>query len=167
MAKHTRLIQTSMAPFYVAICIHATFIPLLLFLLPESLSTEARQILTKNAALSREAKRRAHAAQREWEDETPAVEQNDPFDANGTGGSTWSRLSGVGGGAGGAGHSKTRKRLMGNAKRAIKRALGFLEPLAIFLPRETDEYEGKDWSLTFVGMAMFMMSFIMVSLHLA
>jgi hypothetical protein len=132
-------------------------------LLPESLSTEARQILTKNAQLKAEAGKRRDAVEREWENETPdVIERSDPFLATPRsmgGESTWSWVSQ--GGNGGA--SKRRKRALGRVKRFSRTAFHFLEPLAIFLPREKEDGYGKDWSLTIVAGAITCLSMMMVS----
>jgi hypothetical protein len=141
-----------MFPFYINICVHLLYIILIIFLLPESLSSDARFILTKNAALSKEAARRRDEAEREWENEAA-----DPLLASPNGAdSGWSRLSH-------AGHSKRRKRLVGNMTRLFRRVTSPLQPLAIFLPREKDD-GGMDYNLTATGFAIFMVSMIYVSI---
>lgn len=133
----------------------------MLFLLPESLSTEARVILSKNAKLAQQAVQRRDAAEREWENETPAREIADPFlSAPTTGESGWSRVSN-------AGHSKLRKRAFGNGQRLGRRMFKFAEPLAIFMPRDKEDGHGKDWTLTLLGCAMFSLSMMWVSDSLA
>jgi hypothetical protein len=127
---------------------------LMFFLLPESLSSEARVILTKNAQLAKERARRRDQAEREWENETPANEPTDPLMPIG-GDSGWSRLSH-------AGHSKRRKRLVGNLTRLLRSARAPLQPLAIFLPRERDDGT-KDYNLTAAGCAIFCASMLYVS----
>ncbi|ORY31622.1 hypothetical protein BCR39DRAFT_525949 [Naematelia encephala] len=139
-----------MTPFYVSIVVHATWVFLILLVLPESLSSEARVVLRKNAQLAAEANRRRDAAEREWEDETPDDDRPDPLGAE----SAWSRVS-----FSHAGHSRRRKRFVGNAKRMFRRFTMPLRPLAIFLPREREDGRpGKEWNLTWVGCALFLMS---------
>ena len=151
-----------MAPFYVSICVHAIYVFSILFLLPESLSTQSRLILSKNAEIARTKKRRQEQLEREWENETPQVEASDPFlsaSAGNNGESGWSRITGGG--------SKRSKKFYGRSRRSIQRLFGFLEPVAIFLPREREEgswQKGKDWNLTFVGIAVFLGSMLMVCL---
>ncbi|RSH91465.1 hypothetical protein EHS25_009764 [Saitozyma podzolica] len=140
-----------MVPFYLNVCVHLTFMSLMFFLLPESLSSEARVILTKNAQLAKERARRRDQAEREWENETPASEPADPHMPIG-GDSGWSRLSH-------AGHSKRRKRLVGNLTRLLRSARAPLQPLAIFLPRERDDGT-KDYNLTAAGCAIFCASML-------
>jgi len=142
-----------MFPFYTNVIVHFIFIAFMLFLLPESLSSEARAILSKNAQLSREAAIRRDTAEREWENETPAVEISDPL------------LSGpnMGCRVSTAGPSKSRKRAFGNAMRLGRRTFKFLEPLAIFLPRERDDGVGKDWTMCLMGCTMVSLSMMMVS----
>lgn len=135
-----------MAPFYINMCIHILYIPLFLFLLPESLSSEARMILDKNAKLAHQAANDRDAAEREWENETPAVELANPLEQRT------------------ATSSKRTKRLRGSLRRTFRRATGFLQPLAIFLPREMEDGR-KDWSLTFVGCSISCMSMLYVSCH--
>lgn len=148
----------SMVPFYLNVCVHLTFMSLMFFLLPESLSSEARVILTKNAQLAKERARRRDQAEREWENETPANEPTDPLMPNPMpigGDSGWSRLSH-------AGHSKRRKRLVGNLTRLLRSVRAPLQPLAIFLPRERDDGT-KDYNLTAAGCAIFCASMLYVS----
>jgi hypothetical protein len=134
-----------MLPFYMSVCIHAVFICLILFVLPESLSSESRQILSKNADLARAAARRQDALDREWEStprhrgdpsETSALLQND---------STFSRISGTD-----ATHSRRRKRFTGTVRRVF------------FAPRELED-GSKDWNLTKVGAGMFVLGLLYVS----
>jgi hypothetical protein len=147
-----------MLPFYMSVCIHAVVICFILFILPESLSSESRQILTKNADLAKAAAKRQDTLDREWEStprhrgeptENDALLQND---------STFSRISGTG-----ATHSRRRKRLVGNLRRATRKLFSFLQPLTIFAPRELED-GSKDWNLTKVGAGMFLLGLLYVSL---
>jgi len=146
-----------MTPFYVSVCVHAIFVCLILFVLPESLSSESRQILSKNAESAKAASRRQDAIDREWEStprhrgepsERDALLQND---------SAFSRISGTD-----ATHSRRRKRLMGNARRVTRSLFSFLRPLTVFAPRKLEDGR-KDWNLTIVGAGMFLIGCLMVS----
>lgn len=168
-----------MAPFYVSVCVHAVFVLLFSFLLPESLSTEARQILAKNASLARDAAKRQDALDRAWENETPAaVEVTDPLlstpagrprmygatqqtatPGGGGGESGWSRMSSFA--AAPAGASKRRKRLTGQVYRFGRSLTKPFQPLAIFLPMEGEDGK-KIWGLTYVGIGQFCLSMLMV-----
>jgi len=129
-----------MVPFYVNIAIHAVWPILLLFVLPESLSTEARAHLAKKAAIAAEENRRKDQLQRDWEGEEVA---SDP------GASGWSRLNNAAG-------SRTGKRIAGITRRFFKRMFHFLEPLTMFAPQERlDGGKGKNWNLLFIGAAIF------------
>jgi hypothetical protein len=146
-----------MTPFYVSVCIHAVFVCMILFVLPESLSSESRQILTKNAELARAAAKRQDAMDREWE-ATPRHRgeptERDPLVHTE---SSFSRISGAD-----ATHSRRRKRLVGNARRLFRRLFMFLEPLTVFAPRELED-GSKDWNLTKVGAGMFLIGCLYVS----
>jgi len=146
-----------MLPFYMSVCIHAIFVCLILFVLPESLSSESRQILSKNADLARAAAQRQDTLDREWES-TPRhrgePSERDPLLHND---STFSRISGTD-----ATHSRRRKRFMGRARRVFRRLFSFLQPLTIFAPRELED-GSKDWNLTKVGAGMFVLGLLYVS----
>ena len=148
-----------MIPFYVNVVVHALYIPFMLFVLPESLSTEARVILSKNAELSREQAKRRDLAEREWEDEVLAHEPEEPLVAPSRSAGAISRWADL---VSHAGHSRRRKRAVGNARRFLRRIFGFLQPLGIFLPRDRDDGPGRDWTMTFLGCAMFCYSLMMV-----
>lgn len=150
-----------MLPFYLSVCVHAVIVCWILFLLPESLSSESRQILSKNAELARVAAHRQDTLDREWES-TPRrrgqASETDPLLQND---STFSRISGTD-----ATHSRRRKRLMGNARRLTRRLFSFLQPLTIFAPRELEDGT-KDWNLTKVGGGMFLLGLLYVSFPVA
>ncbi|WVQ94920.1 hypothetical protein IAU59_002006 [Kwoniella sp. CBS 9459] len=146
-----------MTPFYINAVIYAIYIPLVIFILPESLSSDARAQLAKDAKLKREEAARQEAAELEWENETPAIhdpslqgEETDPLLSG------WSRASFSGPGA-----SRVQKRALGRIRRTTKRLFGFVRPLAIFLPVEKENGKGKDWNLTLVGVAIFFSSMVM------
>lgn len=149
-----------MAPFYLSVAIHVSFILMILFVLPESLSSESRQILSKNAELARAAAKRQDAIDREWE-ATPRQRgdpnERDPLLHND---STFSRVSGTD-----ATHSRRRKRLVGNVRRVFRRLFAFLQPLTVFAPRETEDGT-TDWNLTKVGLGMFLMGCLYVSSYI-
>ena len=153
-----------MIPFYFSVCIHVIFMMLILFVLPESLSSESRQILQKNAEAARENARLKDAADREWESmPVAAVRAAAHANANATerdpllqNDSTFSRISGTG-----VNHSRRRKKIVGNARRILRRMFAFLQPLSVFAPRETED-GGKDWNLTKVGAGMFLIGCLMV-----
>lgn len=159
--------EISMVPFYFSVCIHITFILLILFVLPESLSTESRQILKKTADVAREAAKRQDAADREWESVPKRAAAAAAGSSSGTeaterdhllqNDSSFSRISGNG-----VNHSRRRKRLVGNARRILRRMFAFLQPLSVFAPREMED-GGKDWNLTKVGAGMFLIGCLMVS----
>ena len=140
-----------------SVCIHAVFICLILFVLPESLSSESRQILSKNADLARAAAQRQDTLDREWES-TPRhrgePSERDPLLHND---STFSRISGND-----ATHSRRRKRITGNIRRVFRKLFSFLQPLTIFAPRELED-GSKDWNLTKVGGGMFVLGLLYVS----
>lgn len=143
-----------MVPFYINVCVHFTYLLLILLVLPESLSRHARQILQKTAQSAKDAAKHRERAEREWENATPLVEQDDPInDVN---------ISGFSRTTDGIRHSKWRKRSTGTIKRFTKRIFNFLAPLAIFGPREKDDGR-RDWNMTFVGGAMFLVGMLYVS----
>ncbi|KAK8853429.1 hypothetical protein IAR55_004135 [Kwoniella newhampshirensis] len=148
-----------MTPFYVNLVIHSCFIPLIFFLLPESLSSDARLALAKNRALAKEAATRRDAAEREWEDETPTVptgaagRESDPLLSG------WSMVSN-------AGHSRRRKKVQGTFKRVLRKASKPLQPLQIFLPTDRPDdgsgrKPGKNWNLMAVGLGIFFYATLM------
>lgn len=136
---------------------------MILLVLPESLSKEARTILKKNAKIASDAQKRQDNLAREWENETPAAgpEVADPFltattgSAYGAGESGWS-------GRGGHRRSKRQKKIVGILSRGFRKSTAFLRPLGVFMPTEKEE-GGKDWNMTVTGLALFFMSFMMVS----
>ncbi|WVQ83644.1 hypothetical protein IAT38_005786 [Cryptococcus sp. DSM 104549] len=148
-----------MVPFYINLLIHSVYIILILFLLPESLSSDARLVLAKNALIARDAAARREAAEREWEDETPGLPDTQP----GAGHETDPLLSGWSFVSNGT-HSRRRKKTIGTLKRGLTRLISPLAPLAIFLPREEENpYTGRrqrNWNLTAVGLGLFFMSML-------
>ena len=136
----------SMTPFYVNLVIHIIGLSFVLFLLPESLSKEARVHLAKKAHKAAHAKARKEALQREWEDE----EADDTAGAA-HGQSGWSMIS-LGGGT--KPPSRWRKRFAGRIQRGFYRMFAFLEPLSVFKPT-VGENGRKDWRLALVAFAIF------------
>lgn len=160
-----------MTPFYLNVCVHFFYIIMILLVLPESLSTEARSILRKNAKLASDAQKRQDTIQREWENETPApADVGNPFEASaaeggiGDGGRpSWSRRFSVGVVGGPAQEqSKRSKKIRGWLRRTFRKGTAFLQPLEVFMPKEGED--GKtDWTMTVTGAALFMMSLLYVS----
>lgn len=141
-----------MSPFYINIGIHIFFITMMLLVLPESLSKEARTILVKNAKLASEAQRQQDSLAREWENETPARESEDPFTTQ-AGESGWSLRQGP--------TSRRQKKVVGMLSRGFRKSTAFLRPLGVFMPTRTEE--GRlDWNMTITGAALYLMSFMMV-----
>ncbi|OXG79438.1 hypothetical protein C349_04385 [Cryptococcus neoformans var. grubii Br795] len=173
------LIQSTgdiMTPFYINLILYSLSIPLVLFLLPESLSSDARLILAKNARLEEDAAARREAAEIEWEDEAPVLprmrvnergeygeNEEDPLINDRS-----LRSNGMGR------QSKRRKKMVGTIKRLGKKAIAFLAPLGIFLPKivkENGDGDGdgeirvggrvrREWNMTVMGMGMFLMSML-------
>ncbi|WWC91944.1 uncharacterized protein L201_006896 [Kwoniella dendrophila CBS 6074] len=150
-----------MTPFYVNAIVYTLYIPLLSFLLPESLSFEAREELAKKAKTLKEEAKKRDELEREWENETPFINNNnedvDPLLSG------WSRMSSFSTtpNQNNQTHSKRRKKLMGKIKRSLRKLFGFLEPLTIFIPTKHEENDQhRDWNLTVVGAALFFMSMI-------
>lgn len=154
-----------MLPFYISVCIHIIYILAYVFVLPESLSSESRQILKKNAALARANARRQDELDREWESlpaasaraaanptSRPATER-DPLLHND---SSFSRIS-----SSNVNHSRRRKKLVGNLRRLVRKTFAFLQPLTVFAPRVLEDGR-KDWNMAFVGMGMFFLGCLMV-----
>ncbi|OCF61558.1 hypothetical protein L486_01210 [Kwoniella mangroviensis CBS 10435] len=142
-----------MTPFYVNAIIYTLYIPLIVFLLPESLSSQARLQLAKNAKLAKEEAKKRDQLEREWENETPfppdGVEgESDPLLSG------WSRISNN------AQASKARKRTIGNFRRLMRKVFGFLQPLSIFIPVKKEGERHRDWNLTVVGAGLFFMSMV-------
>jgi len=155
--------------FYVGVCLYLVFLLFVLFVVPESLSSEARAALARAADAKALRARQKEQAEREWENET------DDDDATDTAGASdglsvphgeesgWSRIS-VRTTATNASRrsAKRRKKLRGMVRRFRRRALGFARPLGLFIPKDK-EYRGpsgnvvirKDWNLTFLAMGTF------------
>lgn len=176
-----------MFPFYVNVVVHTLLVFLVLFVIPESLSTEARTILTKNAKLAKEARQRREELEIQWEDEdtsttiqntslantnnndenddtlvASSTTQNTPIKPN-RNDSTWSRISGMTGVGDSNNQSRRRKKFNGRLRRLFRRAIAPLQPLEIFLPTVNEDGK-REWNLTVLGLALLSMSFIYVSL---
>ena len=125
--------------FYFSTVLHTCMFLIVLFVLPESLSSEARSLLarvhdrTKADAFARD------EAERAWERGDGEEEAEADADVSG-----WSRLSGVS-------QAVAGRKSRGQAKRVMRRALGFLEPLEIFLPKWNEETGRMNWNLTFLA----------------
>lgn len=147
----------SLFPFYVTVTVHIIATLLLRFLLPESLSTEARGVLQKRAKAASEAAREREAAERDWEESGYArialVDAADPQADPGA--SSLSRLSEM------AVRTRVSRRMLGNLRRLGRRAFVVVRPLAVFVPTERDGR--KDYNLMLMGMTYFLMTFMIVS----
>lgn len=154
-----------MLPFYISVCIHIVYILSYILILPESLSSDSRQILKKNAELARANAKRRDELDREWE-ATPVAAaraaansnsnmatERDPLLAND---SSFSRISGSN-----VNHSRRRKKLVGSFRRTFRKTFAFLQPLTVFAPRELEDGR-KDWNLAKVGVGMFLIGCLMV-----
>ncbi|CDZ97519.1 Predicted transporter ADD1 (major facilitator superfamily) [Phaffia rhodozyma] len=135
--------------FYVACALHIFTLFIVLFILPESLSTGAKDSLAKMARVREHEIQNQEELERRWEEEE---EEDDVLAGN----SGWSRLSGVV-------QTRAAKRSRGVIRRLVKRVFGFLSPLAIFLPvvDENDPKGRKNWNLTFVAMGLSFLMFMM------
>lgn len=149
-----------MSVFYFAACANLILVIFVAFILPESLSSEARAALHKAAQLKRQRLSEREAAERAWEDEC----QDDP-DVNASG---WSRISGVNG------QTRSGKRFRGRMKRLRRRMFAFLSPLRLFMPREKVGMGGdgmgkgvKDYNLLLLVATLGCISTLMVSDHVA
>ncbi|WRT70007.1 uncharacterized protein IL334_007000 [Kwoniella shivajii] len=146
-----------MTPFYINVIIYALYIPLVLFFLPESLSSEARMMLKKTRKLAREEAKKRDQLEREWEDETPFnINESEEVDPLLSG---WSRLS-QNISVSHKNSSKTQKKTIGKFKRFFRKIFGFLEPLSIFIPTEIEGTKQRNWNLTVVGLGLFCMSMV-------
>lgn len=138
-----------------AATLNSTFVLFALFILPESLSSEARSALGKLAKDKALRRAQREEAERDWEEQG-----ENGADANASG---WSRLSGVT-----TTSTRSRRRMAGRLRRIRRRVFAFLAPLSMFLPREKAEGSAKkagekDWNLTFLILSSFCMSTLMVS----
>lgn len=121
---------------------------LIRFLLPESLSREARSHLRKRANASHKASAEREAAERAWEDADDLDSSDD--------GSAWSRVSSVRG--------RTKRRLQGNLRRFARKLFAPLASLGVFLPLRVDgkvAHSRQAWSMTWIGVLIFLNSITM------
>ena len=108
---------------------------LLVTVIPESLVLEARAYLRDKAKHDQTAARRREELQRLWDEDSAD---------------------------GGPSSSSVARRfqmilnvLLKPIRWARRRLFGFLEPLSVYRPRSKADGHGKDWSLTFLGLAWF------------
>ncbi|WVO17128.1 hypothetical protein L204_104818 [Cryptococcus depauperatus] len=152
------LIQVSgniMTPFYVNLLIHSVYTILIVLFLPESLSSQARLILSKKALLAKQAAERAETIGREWGDEVPEVPNSEPNptlnEAN---------LSLSGWFSSNSTHLRGCKHIIGTLRRLLKHTFSFLDPLSIFLPKVVknpwSRRKTRDWRMTLVAMTLFL-----------
>ncbi|KAJ9110259.1 hypothetical protein QFC19_001662 [Naganishia cerealis] len=152
--------------FYVSATLSSVFVIFVIFILPESLSSEARHALGRVAKAKALREARLEQEERDWEDNGSPEEPNEGMDANASG---WSRISGVT-----TASTRSRRRMTGKLRRLRKRMFSFLAPLSMFLPRDKVDTDGlsrkkssrKDWNLTFLIMSSFCMSTLMALLQL-
>lgn len=144
-----------MSVFYFAACANIILVFFVAFILPESLSSEARAALHKAAQMKRQRLSEREAAERAWEEDC----QDDP-DMNASG---WSRISGMNG------QTRSGKRFRGRMKRLRRRMFAFLSPLRLFVPKEkivTSEGKKtglKDYNLLLLVATLGCISTLMVS----
>lgn len=162
-----------MTPFYLNVALHLCYFTMILLVLPESLSAEARGVLRKTAKLAKDARKHRDALEREWENETPALadaERPDPFLSAGANAGhsaparasappAWQRRFSI---SANETSTKREKRMRGYIRRAFRKSTAFLQPLAVFMP--TQKEDGVwDWNMTATGAALFMMAILFVS----
>jgi len=157
--KSTRV--HSMSVFYLAVIFNSAMVLFVAFILPESLTTEARVALAEAVSTKKNALAEREAAERAWEEDI----EDDQTEAN-AGASGWSRLSGA--------TTRTtqgvriRRRFQGRIKRLQRRLFGFLSPLRLFIPKDKLVQEGgrtemrKDYNLLLLVLAMFFITSTMV-----
>jgi hypothetical protein len=136
-----------LSPFYVSVCVHFLWVILIRFLLPESLSSDSRDILKKRAKAAKAAAAERDAAERAWEvdgDDTPTAE----------GDSSFSRL------AGGVRGSRSARRVAGFVRRIGRRATLPLRPLSVFWPHKDDQGR-RNYNLLLMGILNFIIANMM------
>ncbi|KAL1406985.1 hypothetical protein Q8F55_006398 [Vanrija albida] len=137
-----------LSPFHFSIVCQFILTILIRFLLPESLSREARGHLRRRAVAGHKAASEREAAERAWEDADDLDSSDD--------GSAWSRVSSVRG--------RTKRRLQGNLRRFAKRLFAPLAALGVFLPQKVDgklAASRQAWSMTYIGVLIFLNSITM------
>jgi hypothetical protein len=160
----TSLISTgmhSMSVFYLAVIFNSAMVFFVAFILPESLTAEARVALAEAVSTKKNALAEREAAERAWEEDFEDDQTEDNAGASG-----WSRLSEA--------TTRTtkgrriRRRLQGRMKRLRRRLFGFLSPLRLFVPKDKLVQEGgrtemrKDYNLLLLVLAMFFITSTMV-----
>ena len=147
-----------MSVFYLAAMFNTCIILFIAFVVPESLTREARHALGQAVSAKKNAMAEREAAERAWEEESDA-EADEP-DTNASG---WSRISGVT-----AKSSRSKRRFHGRMKRLRRRMFAFLSPLRLFIPKTKVIEEGgrvlvkKDYNLLLLVMAMALITSVMV-----
>ncbi|CAK9787407.1 unnamed protein product [Cutaneotrichosporon oleaginosum] len=135
-----------LAPFYISITVHALWVVLIRFLLPESLSSDSRDILRKRAKVASAAQRERDAVERAWEHDGDGV----PNDGD----SSFSRIAAPVRG------NRTARRAMGFARRIGRRAVLPLQPLGVFWPQK-DEDGRRNYNLLLMGVLNFVIANMM------
>lgn len=148
-----------MSVFYLAVIFNTCLVLFIAFVLPESLSQEARHALGRLVSAKKTASAERDAAERAWEEESDA--ETDEPDVNASG---WSRISGVT-----AKSSRSKRRFHGRMNRLRRKMFAFLSPLRLFLPKTKVVEEGgrvfvkKDYNLLLLVTAIFFITSVMVS----
>lgn len=143
-----------MSVFYLAVIFNTCLVFFIAFVLPESLTHEARHALEQAVSAKKLKAATRDAAERAWE-------ESDEPDANASG---WSRISGLTGRS-----SRTKKRFHGRMNRLRRRMFAFLSPIRLFIPKGKVVEEGgrvlvkKDYNLLLLVTAMFFITSVMVS----
>ncbi|BEI84547.1 hypothetical protein CcaverHIS002_0411510 [Cutaneotrichosporon cavernicola] len=135
-------------PFYISVCVHAMWVVLIRFLLPESLSSDSRAILKQRAKAAAAAARERDAAERAWEFD--GDDQDQPHESE----SSFARL------AGGVRGSRNARRTMGFARRIGRRAILPLKPLGIFWPQRGEDGR-REYNLILIAILNFIMANMM------
>ncbi|BEJ15357.1 hypothetical protein CspHIS471_0411240 [Cutaneotrichosporon sp. HIS471] len=137
-----------LSPFYISVCVHALWVVLIRFLLPESLSSDSRAILKQRAKAAAAAARERDAAERAWE--IDGDDQDQPHESE----SSFARL------AGGVRGSRKARRTMGFTRRIGRRAILPLKPLGIFWPQRGEDGRRK-YNLLLIAILNFIMANMM------
>jgi hypothetical protein len=151
----------SMSVFYLAVVFNSAGAIFIAFVLPESLTAEARIALAEAVSSKKDALAEREAAERAWEEDV----EDDQTEVN-AGASGWSRLSGATTRT--TRSSRIRRRFQGRMKRLRRRLFGFLSPLRLFIPKDKSVEEGgrtemrKDYNLLLLVLAMFFITSTMV-----
>jgi hypothetical protein len=149
-----------MSVFYLAVLFNTCVVLFVAFVLPESLTSEARLALGQAFTAKKSALAEREAAERAWEEEI-----DDVSGTSGVGASGYSRISNFT-----TRSTRGKRRFQGRMKRFRRRIFGFLAPLRLFIPKDKLVEQGgrtemrKDYNLLLLVSAMFCSTSTMVSL---